>query len=166
MVERTAPYDFTKGKQILTNRKGGSKMSRVKLIDQKQCGLLPGVFPCVVYNVRATRATVVELRAAEATVEVLDLGDGYKVVFGDIMPLGIVATYVNGDIGLRMEWEPEYPQESTDSCPQINFTPCPTCRAPTSAVPWLRDTYAYKHRICTRTPYHHLKVMLWPGKIE
>jgi hypothetical protein len=132
-------------------------MSQVKLVGQKRSGLFPehkGVGP-LVHEGRATIPVVEALRAAGANIEPLPAPKtGYKITLGLKMPKGIVAVHLNESpwIGLRLENEPEYPQESPDYWQQVDFTPCPVCGAP---VVWYEAGYVPGYRVCAKPPHHH-----------
>lgn len=136
-------------------------MQAIKLLFQNRSGLLPehdGIAP-VVYEVRATIPVVEDLHAAGAIVEPLPPPMiGYRIVLSDTMPDNIVAVHVNSygaipQLGLRLRNEPEYPQEFQSYWDQLDFTPCPICKAP---VVWYEAAFVSGYRICSKPPYHHL----------
>lgn len=131
----------------------------MKLINQNRTGLfseLNGIAP-ITYQVRATIPVIEALRAAGATIaEIVDpSGPMYWVTLANKMPAGIVACHVNGptvNACLRMEDEPEYPQENPDIWLQVDWTPCPVCGAP---VVWYEAGYVPGYRVCNKSPHHH-----------
>ena len=70
------------------------------------------------------------------------------------MPKGIVAVHINAApwLALRMDNEPEYPQEFPDYWASVDFTPCPKCGAP---VVWYEAGYVPGYRVCSQSPHHH-----------
>jgi hypothetical protein len=58
--------------------------------------------------------------------------------------------------GLRLQIEPEYPDEWQDSAiawwERGNWVPCPACRAP---LVWYEAGYVSGYRVCARAPHHH-----------
>ena len=127
------------------------------LVSQKRRGLfaeLSGIAP-IVHEARATIPVIEALRAAGATVETLPtLYPSYRITLGRQMPAGIVAVHLNVQphLGLRMDNEPEYPQEYADFWRQVDWTPCPVCGAP---VVWYEAGYVPGYRVCAGKQHHH-----------
>lgn len=132
-------------------------MKTVKLIDQKQSGLFAeheGVASPTYTGLRLTIPAREALQASGATVT--QEADGrFSVTLEKSVPKGIVATHINGEIGLalRMEIEPEYPGEIGHAFwEQVDFTPCPKCGA---ALIWYEAGYVPGYRVCAKPPHHH-----------
>lgn len=132
----------------------------MKLVDQKQAGLFSehrGV-ASPAYTVRATIPVIEALTKAGATIDQVGTADMpvYRVTLGKTMPAGIVAVTVNGppyvDACLRLEIEPEWPQEFEHYWGQVDWTPCPACGAP---VVWYEAGYVSGYRVCSQPPHHH-----------
>jgi len=59
-------------------------------------------------------------------------------------------------LGLRMEIEPEYPNEEPPMWwERADWLPCPECGA---ALVWYEAGYVPGYRVCARPPHHHVIV--------
>ena len=136
-------------------------MREVWLVPQLRQGLLPEHAGCIgpiVYEARVTSSVIEALQAAGAKVE--PLAASYRITLGNTMPDGIVACLLDNPphLGLRLRTEPDYPGELDDYLRQVDFTPCPVCRAP---VVRYEAGFVPGYRVCAKPPHHHSLAKLY-----
>jgi hypothetical protein len=131
----------------------------MKLTNQNRVGLFPEcnrIAP-VTRIARATIPVVEALKDAGAKVTICGQNVpnfGYGITLAEKMPEGIVAVRLNELpwLALRMNNEPEFPNEIRDSWCEVDWMPCPVCGAP---VVWYEAGYVPGYRVCTQPPHHH-----------
>jgi hypothetical protein len=80
----------------------------------------------VIYEARVTPGVMAALRYAGATVSPLPFPSiGHEIILGDKMPTGIVAVHLNEPpwLGLRLDTDPEYPDEYPDFWGRLHALP-------------------------------------------
>lgn len=79
----------------------------------------------------------------------------WRVALGTLCPPGLIAAQqvgVSHAICIRLDIEPEWPNEIPATWPQLDLTPCPRCR---SALVWYEAGYVPGYRVCAGPQHHH-----------
>jgi len=135
-------------------------MEIIKVKYQNQTGLFQEYdsVKTPTYVVRATIPVVEKLKKHKNIISEISSLNGilYKVQLSGTLPDDIIACHTNEtqfiDASLRLQNEPEYPNEYKDYWKQVDWLPCPEC---SSAIIWYEAGYVPGYRICSKRPYHH-----------
>ncbi len=145
----------------------------IELLDQHRSGVLPehkgmrlvgAQLDCCRLTIPAREA--LEANGAQVTPAQAPLvpdggqwvpasGRHWSVTLAERCPSGLVAVQQVGGssaICIRLDNEPEYPNETPVIWPQIDLTPCPKCGG---ALIWYEAGYVPGYRVCAGRKHHH-----------